>query len=162
MSEYPHYAVPGERDRLLKTAALKAAINLNREKGNMSDLPCQVPLVELLESVPVSAREMIEINPTHHRNIPYGRYCHDAARDLRALRAEVTTQQNEVLRLSGLLRVAHTERNDAVKSMTALRAELTAAGIRVGDFGRADNGARHCYDYADSMLAARAAERKRE
>lgn len=43
-----------------------------------------VPLVEQLESVPVDARQMIEIGPTHHRNIPYGRMCREAAAALRA------------------------------------------------------------------------------
>lgn len=49
--------------------------------------PCEVPLVEQLESVPLHAREMIEISSTHHRNIPYGRYCHEAAAEIRRLKA---------------------------------------------------------------------------
>lgn len=44
-----------------------------------SDTPCQVPLIERLRSVPITAREMVEVGQCHHRNIPYGAMCHEAA-----------------------------------------------------------------------------------
>lgn len=62
------------------------------------DQPCEVPLVEQLESVPLQAREMIEISACHHRNIPYGRYCHEAA-EIRRLEAALITT-TEVLKLA--------------------------------------------------------------
>lgn len=40
---------------------------------------CAVPLVERLLSVPKDAREMIEVGYCHHRNVPYGAMCHEAA-----------------------------------------------------------------------------------
>jgi len=49
----------------------------------------EVPLVELLESVPRNGRVMIEIDPMHHRNIPYGRFCHEAAQEIRSLRQQL-------------------------------------------------------------------------
>ena len=45
----------------------------------MSEQAVEVPLVEMLLSVPEDSREMIEISPISHRNIPYGRYCHESA-----------------------------------------------------------------------------------
>jgi hypothetical protein len=55
---------------------------------------CAVPLVERLRSVPIGRREMVEINPTEHRNIPYGNMLHEAADEitrLLKLTAEVYT-----------------------------------------------------------------------
>lgn len=51
---------------------------------------CEVPLIEQLRSVPITCREMIEVGPQHHRNIPYGRLCHEAA--------EALASQSEELR----------------------------------------------------------------
>lgn len=48
---------------------------------------CEVSLIEQLRSVPKDARQMIEINPTHHRNIPYGVLCQKAADEIESLRA---------------------------------------------------------------------------
>lgn len=39
----------------------------------------QTPLIEQLRSVPLNAHHFVEIGPTHHRNIPYGPWCHAAA-----------------------------------------------------------------------------------
>ncbi len=47
--------------------------------------PVEVPLVEQLESVPINCHEMIEVEPMHHRYIPYGRLCHEAAVRIRRL-----------------------------------------------------------------------------
>lgn len=54
----------------------------------MSDTqqPCAAPLLEQLRTVPINRREMIEIESTHHRNIPYGRMIHDAADEIVRLR----------------------------------------------------------------------------
>lgn len=41
--------------------------------------PCEVPLVERLRSVPKDWREMREVGSCHHRNVPYGVMCHEAA-----------------------------------------------------------------------------------
>lgn len=46
-----------------------------------------MPLVERLRSVPREWRELREIGPTHHRNVPYGVFCHEAADELARLRA---------------------------------------------------------------------------
>jgi hypothetical protein len=48
-----------------------------------------VPLEEQLRSVPKDAREMVEIGYCSHRNIPYGRMCHEAADAITELRAEI-------------------------------------------------------------------------
>ena len=72
----------------------------------MSDTPrtdadvCEVPLVEQLESVPVGAREWIEIDPIHHRNIPYGRLCHDAAARIRQLERELAVANARIRELT--------------------------------------------------------------
>lgn len=56
----------------------------------------QTPLTEILRSVPKSCREMIQDGEHSHRNIPYGRLCHQAA-------TELTEKANEVARLRELL-----------------------------------------------------------
>lgn len=47
-----------------------------------------VPLLEQLRSVPLNAHCMVEINPTHHRNIPYGPWCHAAADEIERLQKD--------------------------------------------------------------------------
>ncbi len=56
---------------------------------------CEVPLVEQLESVPRDCRQMIEVGPCHHRNIPYGRLCHEAAARIRELESRAPAPQPE-------------------------------------------------------------------
>lgn len=48
---------------------------------------CATPLLELLRSVPIESCQMIEIHATEHRNIPYGRLCHEAADEIERLQA---------------------------------------------------------------------------
>jgi hypothetical protein len=48
----------------------------------------QVPLVELLQSVPANARLVIEESPLCTRFVPVGRYMHEAADAIKALEAE--------------------------------------------------------------------------
>ena len=50
------------------------------------DLPSQVPLLELLHSVPFAAR-YCEETPTSAHFFPVGRYCHDAAHAITKERA---------------------------------------------------------------------------
>ena len=75
----------GERVRMpFESAAgpcTDAALAPPTAKGmRMDNTGCaQVPLVELLRSVPKDARAEIELGPCHHRFIPWGRHCHDAA-----------------------------------------------------------------------------------
>jgi len=57
-----------------------------------NEVAIQTPLIDILRSVPKSCREMIQDGEHSHRNIPYGRLCHEAATEL----AEKT---NEVARL---------------------------------------------------------------
>jgi len=61
-----------------------------------NDVAIQTPLIEILRSVPKSCREMIQDGEHSHRNIPYGRLCHEAA-------TELTEKTNEVARLRELL-----------------------------------------------------------
>jgi len=42
----------------------------------------ETPLIELLRDVPKDARLEIEVNPTHHKMIPVGVHCHNAAEKL--------------------------------------------------------------------------------
>jgi len=42
----------------------------------------ETPLIELLRDVPKDARLEIEVNPTHHKMIPVGVLCHNAAEKL--------------------------------------------------------------------------------
>jgi hypothetical protein len=48
----------------------------------------QVPLIELLESVPADARMVYEHGQFHSQNIPVGRLCHEAVAALRTALAE--------------------------------------------------------------------------
>jgi hypothetical protein len=60
---------------------------------------CAVPLIEQLRSVPKEAREMIEEGYCAHRNIPYGRMCHEAASALERAEQQNTELRAEVERL---------------------------------------------------------------
>lgn len=53
-----------------------------------------VPLIEQLRSVPLNAHHFVEINPTHHRNIPYGPWCHAAADEIEQLRELLSIAQD--------------------------------------------------------------------
>ena len=55
---------------------------------------CAVPLAELLASVPGHLHAMVEITSTHHRNIPYGRYCQEAAVEMKRLQKQVTLDRD--------------------------------------------------------------------
>ena len=75
-----------------------------------------VPLIEQLRSVPLNAHHFVEINPTHHRNIPYGPWCHAAADEIERLRELLSIAQDrnaehcaEVQRLQ-----ARVEESDAI------------------------------------------------
>lgn len=57
--------------------------------------PMAVPLVERLRSVPIERKEMIEVEPCHHRNIPYGAMCHEAADFICAQQMEIDRLQKE-------------------------------------------------------------------
>lgn len=66
-----------------------------------SDDACEVPLVERLRSVPSDARAEVEVGYCHHRYIPYGRLCHDAATKIRYFEAELAAANAEVARMKG-------------------------------------------------------------
>lgn len=56
---------------------------------------CEVSLIEQLKSVPLDSREWIKNEKgLGLRNIPYGRYCHDAAEALQKAEAEVERLRN--------------------------------------------------------------------
>ena len=61
-----------------------------------NEVAIQTPLIDILRSVPKSCREMIQDGEHSHRNIPYGRLCHEAA-------TELSEKTNEVARLKELL-----------------------------------------------------------
>ena len=88
----------------------------------MSDDISKLSLIEALESVEPFRHEMVEIVPTHHRNIPYGRYCHEAAERIRTLERELAETQT-VLRAwhesFGTSQLSH-----ALAERDQLRAEL--------------------------------------
>lgn len=98
---------------------------------------CSVPLIELLDSVPFHCREFVEIEPHHHRNIPYGRLCQEAAEEIRALRAEVerlTKERDEIMQdqkdgaaeyLSNLETIT-TERDALTEEVALLRRDKEA------------------------------------
>ena len=65
---------------------------MNQQQTPNNEVEIQTPLIDILRSVPKSCREMIQDGEHSHRNIPYGRLCHEAATEL----AEKT---NEVARL---------------------------------------------------------------
>jgi hypothetical protein len=56
----------------------------------------QVPLHELLRTVPKDARLTIDDGPYSTHYIPVGRYCHEAVDDIERLQAEVAHQTNMV------------------------------------------------------------------
>jgi hypothetical protein len=63
----------------------------------------QVPLIELLESVPADARMVYEHGQFHSQNIPVGRLCHEAVAALRTALAEperkpLTDEEIEAIR----------------------------------------------------------------
>lgn len=64
-----------------------------------SDDACEVPLVERLRSVPSDARAEVEVGYCHHRYIPYGHLCHDAATKIRYFEAELAAANAEIARL---------------------------------------------------------------
>jgi hypothetical protein len=51
---------------------------------------CEVPLQEQLRSVKYTDRVEVEISPTHHRNVPYGAMCHQAATKIDMLLTIIT------------------------------------------------------------------------
>ena len=60
------------------------------ESENMNTpTPCDVPLLELLDSIDLHRREIVEIGAHEYRNIPYGIYCHEAAERIRQLEREL-------------------------------------------------------------------------
>ena len=62
----------------------------------MSTNDCaEVPLVEQLRSVPKDWREMREVGPCHHRNVPYGVMIHEAADTINALRLALAASRDE-------------------------------------------------------------------
>lgn len=69
---------------------------MNQPQTPDNEVAIQTHLIDILRSVPKSCREMIQDGEHSHRNIPYGRLCHEAATEL----AEKT---NEVARLRELL-----------------------------------------------------------
>ncbi len=103
----PHFAgittltftnTPSGREKMDTSVKSMKTQNTSEDEGNALGGPCEVPLIEQLRSVPETCREMIEINPTHHRNIPYGSLCHKAADEierLSALAPSPTSQPNE-------------------------------------------------------------------
>ena len=56
----------------------------------------QVPIEELLRGVPKEHRLEIEINSMHHRMIPVGVYCHNAAAELTRLRLQLDATDREL------------------------------------------------------------------
>lgn len=62
----------------------------------MSDNTCQVPLTELLRSIPIDRRDSLEVGPHHWRNIPYGVHCHAAADRIDTLERELTEARREL------------------------------------------------------------------
>ncbi len=58
-----------------------------------------VPLLEVLDSVPLNGRSMWEVSTHEHRNIPYGNICQQAAMRIRQLERELAemTQFRDLL-----------------------------------------------------------------
>lgn len=63
----------------------------------MSDVAQQVPLLETLKNMPRDGRDCYEVNPTHHRFIPYGIICHEAAREIERLRRAVEVARRKLI-----------------------------------------------------------------
>lgn len=82
----------------------------------------QVPLVEMLYSVPKSARAWIEeTNPLPStRHIPYGILCHNAANEITALRAAATDKDAHIKELESAATVAFNDRMKINSEMRAL------------------------------------------
>lgn len=90
-----------------------------------TDGPCEVPLLELLESIPENYRQMVEINPTEHRNIPYGKHCQDAAKRIRQLERELNEAKQELENTKDYLAGQHAAIRDKLeKERDQLRAEV--------------------------------------
>jgi hypothetical protein len=63
-----------------------------------TDAECQIPLTEILESIPVFARAWIGVGPGHERHIPFGRHSHDAAKLIRQLERELAAAKTALQR----------------------------------------------------------------
>lgn len=74
----------------------------------MSDIPCAVPLEELLEKVPVDHRLIVESRYYHgSTSIPVGRHCHAAVHYIRALREQLKNLQEKVDAADALFDAIH-------------------------------------------------------
>lgn len=119
-----------------------------------SDDACEVPLVERLRSVPSDARAEVEVGYCHHRYIPYGRLCHDAATKIRYFEAELAAANAEIDRLKAggcardqsttqfcseavtlaeKLRAAQKERDDALALLGCYRMDKDELKARVSE-----------------------------
>lgn len=115
--------------------------------------PCAVPLVERLLSVPKYAREMIEVGPCHHRNIPYGSMCHEAASAI----ADLTRQLTEAkARMELDQETAAENTENYTKELVALRRQSAALQEKLGDLPEAD--VRSIKDAANEMGSANTPE----
>lgn len=93
-----------------------------------NDGVCEVPLVEQLLSVPKDAREMIEVEPMHHRNIPYGPLCHEAADRIKKCERENTALQQQLTEAEakvGELRELHTMQLAGIMTASIQNTEST-------------------------------------
>ena len=92
----------------------------------MSDTPVDVPLLEILDSVPLNGRAIWDTSSTSSRSIPYGNICYQSALRIRNLERELTEARRELEDVSkdcnGWKKVA-VDQND---QKNALQSQLTA------------------------------------
>lgn len=97
--------------------------------------PCKVPLLEQLRSVPIGARDCLQVGECAHRFIPYGALCHRAAREIERLKRDLAEACANVDRWSRLARTnaragnaTEDERFRLFEENKALRAQLNREG----------------------------------
>ena len=90
---------------------------------------CQTPLVDLLRGVPADARTEYEVNPTHHKMIPVGLLCHDAADENTRLLAELDASEKHIRNMDQ----GRMERDQVI---TDLRTELAVVRKLCGEAAR--------------------------
>ncbi len=54
----------------------------------MSNTPDSAPLIEQLKDVPIDGYDSYPISSFYHKNIPYGKLCHDASEEIQRLNGE--------------------------------------------------------------------------
>ena len=89
----------------------------------MSDT-CDVPLLEVLDSVPLNGRSMWEVSIHEHRNIPYGNICQQAAMRIRQLERELAEAKDQLSAACRQLKCAHEYSDMLQEQLNAHKAAL--------------------------------------